>query len=261
MDGIATNQDRPMKLVDQRTFFKGSCAKYLGKAVEPCQPSTEDLISMHSKNQLLARMLVHTDDESPSLFEQLSREIDEMEYNKVLMGVSTSLPFKKIPCELWGDIGFLLDVKKLNVRFVSKSVCSTCRLSNSGNSVIWSPQKKQYIDEFKKTPVEFNGYFNADTTENMDNIENLKGVSQKDYNSIKRPLNLNELVVDYDESSVAGIVGAVDRPYMKIWPNNEKTKKFLLKARAICSEYPLKKNLPLFIYNCSTGDFSSFDST
>ena len=246
---------------DARTFFMRDHNKCFGRSIQACDPTPELILKMFSENRLLAKMLVNTRAIKGNKvdYSRLIREIDDLESNNVVMASSTSLIVENTPCDLWASVGFLIDSNRANVILISEGLSQNCAVSVNKELTVWSAEKKSFINENTHEDVEYLGSFTAITTSKVNSLDDLTKYLEDRYLNNKDSCDINEVIIDYIKQSIIGVLVSKNGISMTSGDNNDEAQTLASQVKTMLM--PLRGDLPIFQYDCSTGNLEVIAST
>ena len=219
-------------------------------------------IQIHQANKAVVTMLC----DSCDLNGRFEQELSELVKMGRVQVASSTLLVSGVASKLFRDIGFVLDSDKCDIRGIYPNDAGSFRVDRDGDKTVWRPEKNGFCKSVygKKVELtEFCGDFQVSkhaTSMALSSLAELSEGLKRKYKDEGWQVPLNEVVVDYDLESIVGLVVATNMTHpIKVKDRDDRMTDFSKKIKKIVMSR-LGLDLPIYLYDCSSGAFSICDS-
>ena len=151
-----------------------------------------------SDGRALVKMLERDMDD----FERTDTELSELVCEGRVRCSSTSLLVHGIPSKIYRDVGFIIDADKVYIRHISPSDIYSSPLDENGDRIHWSSKDEKF--GFGRSVRKFHGRYYSPCKSELLSIFELKTHLENIYRNGSKILDWNELIINYDCSSIMG---------------------------------------------------------
>ncbi len=226
------------------------------------------IIRKYYNGKLLGKMLCSFHCDSSLNMGRFEHEVSELQNRKIIKGTSTSLLIPAKGMGYFKPIGFLLDLERCNVRGVFDGDAITKRVNSDGEKVFWSSVHKKFTvcRDNEIIESEFSGDYTSSQelsdTNMLDSIEELLELeaSQSKLSSRGILFSMNEVVVDYDVSSIIGLLATTE--FLSL--DDESIKRKLVADCCLLNERMSQSfgmKYPIYLYDHKSGLLSMESSS
>ena len=159
----------------------------------------------------LAKMLISDDDVVN--YDRFDQELSELKCRKVIQAASTTLLIPTKAVNLFRDFGFILDSDYCKFRDAYDEDAGSYRIDDDNNTITWSVKKKCFVKGHKnpngENATQYSGNYIIGSPTGIvkfNNIRELQECSKNQQLCLDGSTPMNEVIVDYEERSIIGLV-------------------------------------------------------